>query len=222
MTIAPHYVTPAARAADAWVHVVGVALAMAGAGVLLIASLGTRDTGLTIAVLVYAGALVALFACSAAYNFNEHPAWKPRLRRLDHAVIFLMIAGTYTPFTTQVLQGRWGLILTALVWTLAAVGITIKLFLPHLPRVVSVIAYLLLGWVGVVAAREFGRLLPPTDLWLLALGGIAYTVGVPFYLWKAQPYRRALWHGFVIVAAALHFVAVLRAVVLPASASPGP
>jgi hemolysin III len=222
MTIAPHYVTPAARAADAWVHVVGVGLSAAGAGVLLIEALGSGDAGLATATLVYAGALIALFASSAAYNFNDDPAWKPLLRRVDHAAIFLMIAGTYTPFTTQVLERRWATVMTTLIWSLAGAGIASKLFLPQLPRMASVVAYLLLGWVGVIAVREFGRLLAPPDLWLLALGGLAYTIGVPFYLWKSQPYRRAVWHGFVILAAALHFVAVLRVVVLPASAANAP
>jgi hemolysin III len=162
-----------------------------------------------------------MFACSIIYNMAK-PHRRPLLRRLDHAAIFLMIAGSYTPFTTQSLTGAWAWGMTAAVWTLALAGAAGKLFLPGLGRGFWVALYLALGWSAVVALKPLLASVSAVALILLAIGGAIYSLGVIFYLRRSLPYRRAIWHGFVLTAAATQYAAVLTGVVLPAHARIGP
>lgn len=141
----PHYRTPAERTADKWVHIVGICAAMAGALYLLSLSTAGGSRGEIAAIAVYGVGLVATFACSIAYNLTRTPARQRVLRRFDHAAIYLMIACSYTPFTTQCLQGRWAIGMTTAVWTIALAGIVAKLGFPALPRKWSVAGYLGLG-----------------------------------------------------------------------------
>ncbi len=130
------------------------------------------------------------------------------LRFLDHAAIFLLIAGTYTPFTLVTLRGPWGYALFAIVWTLAALGIALELKRVR-NRLVMVALYLAMGWVGIIAIGPLLEKLPAGGLWLLFGGGVCYTLGVPFYLWRRLPYNHALWHVFVLAGSVLQFLAVL-------------
>jgi len=156
-----------------------------------------------------------MFLASAAYNLAS-PRRRPLLRRLDHAAIFLMIAGSYTPFTTQRLTGAWAWGMTAAVWTLALAGAAGKLFLPGLGKGFWVVLYLALGWVALIAVRPLLADVSILALALLAAGGLIYSLGVIVYLRKTLPFRRAIWHGFVVAAAATQYAAVLTGVVLPA------
>ena len=156
-----------------------------------------------------------MFLASAAYN-RASPRRRPLLRRLDHAAIFLMIAGSYTPFTTQRLTGAWAWGMTAAVWTLALAGAAGKLFLPGLGKGFWVVLYLALGWVALIAVRPLLADVSILALALLAAGGLIYSLGVIVYLRKTLPFRRAIWHGFVVAAAATQYAAVLTGVVLPA------
>ena len=158
-----------------------------------------------------------MFLASAAYNLAS-PRRRPLLRRLDHAAIFLMIAGSYTPFTTQRLTGAWAWGMTAAVWTLALAGAAGKLFLPGLGKGFWVVLYLALGWVALIAVRPLLADVSILALALLAAGGLIYSLGVIVYLRKTLPFRRAIWHGFVTAAAATHFVAILTGVVLAGKA----
>jgi hemolysin III len=134
---------------------------------------------------------------------------KAVFRRLDHAAIFIMIAGTYTPFALMKMDAKWGFILLAVVWTMAAIGVAIKLFAPRYLEGVTTGLYLVQGWAVVVAWHPLVSAVPGRVAFLLMLGGVLYTVGVLFHLWERLPFQNAIWHGFVLVAASVHFAAVV-------------
>lgn len=211
----PHYPSRAERAADFWVHVAGLTAGGVGGLTLLALSIGPGGLGRTAAVAIYAVCLLAMFAFSAAYNFASEKR-QPLLRRLDHAGIFLMIAGSYTPFTTQSLHGAWALGMTGIVWSLALAGAAAKLFLPGLQRGFWVALYLALGWVAVVALKPLLAGVSLLALGLLAAGGVIYSLGVIVYARRTLPFRRAIWHGFVLAAAGVQYAAILTGVVLAA------
>ncbi len=214
-----HYPTPWARHADLIVHIVGLSLALFGGGVALGLAVSHGLLGKVAAITIYALGMIAMLSFSTAYNFAK-PRWQPFLRRLDHAGIFLMIAASYTPFTTQALTGGWALWMSVSVWSLAACGILAKLLLPgHIShsgwgKVFWVGLYLVLGWLVVIAIRPMIREVPLPAMILLALGGVAYSVGTIFYAMKRLKFRRAIWHGHVLTGASLHYVAVLVGVIL--------
>lgn len=208
-----HYASRAERSADWWVHVVGLAGAAIGGGTLLGLALGLGRWGEAGSVAIYALGLLLMLACSAAYNLTGQKR-RPLLRRLDHAAIFVMIAGSYTPFTTQRLEGAWSLAMTAAVWALALAGVAGKLLLPGLARGVWVAIYLALGWIAVIAIKPLADSVPWVALLLLALGGAVYSSGVLVFVRKQLRFRRAIWHGFVVTAAGIHFAAILTGVVL--------
>jgi hemolysin III len=215
--LADHYPSPASMRADLVAHVVGLGLAVIGGATLLVLALGLNGPVQAASVLIYVAAFVAMLALSAAYNFSRL-RWRPVLRRLDHAAIFLMIAGSYTPFTTQRLHGDWAVGMTAAVWGLALAGAAAKLFLPGLGRGFWVGLYLGLGWIALIALQPIVSGVSAPTLALLAAGGLVYSAGAGIYLLKRLKFRRAIWHGHVVAAAALHFAAVLIGVVLaPAS-----
>lgn len=208
-----HYSRPLERSADRWVHIVGLTGGALGGMILLGLSLGVGRLGQAAAVGVYATCLVLMFLASAAYNLAS-PRRRPLLRRLDHAAIFLMIAGSYTPFTTQRLTGAWAWGMTTAVWTLAIGAAIGKLLAPGLGRKIWVAVYLALGWIAVIATKPLLAGVSAVALILLLVGGLVYTLGVVVYLKADLPYRRAIWHGFVTAAAATHFAAILKGVVL--------
>jgi hemolysin III len=210
MTARPARIQTAAELlADKVVHVVGLASGGTAAFVLMALSAFGRGLADLLTAAVYSLGLVAMLGCSAAYNIARRSPRRELLRRFDHAAIFVMIAGTYTPFTTLALHGTWAFAMTGLVWTIAAAGVALKLILP--PRRfegLSVAIYLAFGWIVVIAAGPFMNALSPTILALIALGGVVYTAGVIFHAWERLPYQNAIWHGFVLTAAAIHFAAV--------------
>ncbi len=210
-----HYPTLGARLADLIVHIVGLALALFGGGVALGLAVSHGLLGQVAAISVYALGMIAMLAFSMAYNFSS-TRMRPLLRRFDHAGIFLMIAASYTPFTTQALHGGWALWMSVAVWTLAVTGIVCKLFLPGMGKLFWVALYLVLGWLVVVAIKPMIRDVPLPAMILLALGGVTYSVGTIFYMMKRLPFRRAIWHGHVLTGAGLQYAAVLVGVVLAA------
>lgn len=210
---AAHYRSPGERLADKWVHIIGITLAAVGALYLLLLSLPGDDGGRIAAVSIYGMGLIATFACSIAYNLTRTPARQQVLRRFDHAAIYLMIASSYTPFTTQCLQGHWAAGMTGAVWVIAFAGIVAKLAFPQLTRKWSVAGYLALGWIALVALVPLIESVPRAAMWLIAAGGFVYSLGVPVYVAKRLPFRRAIWHTFVLAAATLHWIAVLIGVV---------
>jgi len=198
--------------ADRIVHVVGVGLGIAAAITLVLVTAIDGRPGDLVPILIYSSGLMAMLVCSAAYNVFNTSVRRDWLRRFDHAAIFTMIAGTYTPFTTR-LAGDWASGLTAAIWAIAAAGIVLKLLNPRRIETISIVLYLALGWIGLVAVGPFRAALDALTLSLLALGGIIYTAGVVFHLWRRLPYQNAIWHGFVLVAASVHYVAVVGLVV---------
>src|SRR5438874_8933646 len=148
----PHYPTPAAERADLVVHVVGLTLALVGGIVLLVLAVNAHSISKTVGVAIYAIGLLAMLGFSTAYNFAK-PQYQPLLRRLDHAGIFLMIAGSYTPFTTANLTGAWAWGMTAAVWSLATFGALGKMFWKRMDRRIGVAVYLALGWLVIVALK---------------------------------------------------------------------
>jgi hemolysin III len=208
-----HYPTRAEKLVDGWLH--GVALVLFTFAV--VAALGLAiwqgGLGMASAVAVYAICVLTMIGCSMAYNLAENHKRKALLRRFDHAAIFLMIAGTYTPFTTLRFDGAWAISMTTIVWALALIGAAGKLFLPDVSKKVWLAFYVALGWMVVAALGPLVEGVPLAALILLAIGGVLYTIGVPFYVLERLPFRRAIWHGFVIVAAGVHYAAVLTGVV---------
>jgi hemolysin III len=208
-----HYPSVWARRADLIVHIAGLTLALFGGGLALGLAVSNGMLGKVAAVSIYALGLIAMLAFSLAYNFAK-PSWQPFLRRLDHAGIFLMIAASYTPFTTQALTGAWSIGMTTAVWSLAALGMAGKMFLPGLGKAIWVVLYLALGWMVVIAIKPMIEEVPAVAMWLLAAGGVVYSVGTIFYAAKSLKFRRAIWHGHVVAAAGLHYAAILVGVVL--------
>ena len=208
-----HYPTRVEKLADGWVH--GVALVVFSLAALALLGLAIRQGGLgeVASIAIYAICLLTMIGCSMAYNMAENSKRKALLRRFDHAAIFLMIAGSYTPFTTQRFDGGWAAGMTIAVWSIAAIGIVGKLFLPRLPKWTWLALYLGLGWLVVAAFAPLLRTVSLVAVILLAIGGLLYTIGVPFYAWEKLPFRRAIWHGFVMAAAGVHYAAVLTGVV---------
>jgi hemolysin III len=169
------------------------------------------------ASLVYSVCLLTMLGCSAAYNLASNASRREFLRKLDHAAIFLMIAGTYTPFTTCRLNGVWAIGITAAIWTGAITGAVMKLIGPRGVERGSIVAYLTLGWMILVGLRP---MLGSVDAWtavLIGAGGVLYSIGVGFHLWRALPFHNAIWHSFVLVAASCHYAAILHGVVLAGS-----
>lgn len=207
----PHYRDNQERLADLIVHLTGLGLALIGSGMLLGLAIGFGHVGRLYAAGIYAAGLLTMLALSTAYNFA--PArYQPLLRRFDHAGIFLMIAASYTPFITQHLTGAWAWGMSTAVWTIAGFGILAKLLLPGLSRGFWVFVYLALGWLMVIAIQPLMQSLGLAPLILIAVGGLLYSLGVAFYANKKLRFRRAIWHGHVVVAAVVHWVAVLLAV----------
>jgi hemolysin III len=198
------------RVADAVVHVLGLPAALAACA--LLAASAPRGAGVrAVAALgLYAAGLVAMLVCSALYNLAGDGPRKALLRRLDHAAIFAMIAGTHTPVAALAIDGAPGLALLAVVWAGAVGGAALKLLAPSRFEHASIAAYLLLGWAGLAALEPLLAALPSRDLALLAGGGLLYSAGVAVHLSTRLPYHNALWHALVLAAAACHYAVVLR------------
>ncbi len=214
-----HYPTPGALRADLIVHLAGLVCALLGGGIMLGLAFGLGSLSQVAAIAVYTVGLITMLSLSTAYNFST-ARWRPLLRRFDHAGIFIMIAASYTPFTTQNLHGWWAIGMTTAVWTVAGVGVLAKLLLPGLDKRFWVGLYLALGWLVLVAVKPMIDGLGWVALLLLAIGGVIYSTGTVFYLMKRLKFRRAIWHGHVIGGAGLHYAAILVGVVLASSGHP--
>ncbi|MGA0586759.1 PAQR family membrane homeostasis protein TrhA [Dyella sp. KRB-257] len=199
--------------ASSIVHGIGIVLSIGGlvALVTLSAMHGTaRDV---VASAVFGATLVLLYTASTLYHAVPVARAKPVLRTLDHIAIYLLIAGTYTPFTLIALPGRWGWSLFAAVWTLAALGSALEFGALRRYRKLSVLLYIGMGWIGMIAFKPLMAHLQTGGMLLLIAGGLAYTLGVPFYLWRRLPYHHSVWHGFVLAGSVLHYLAVLLYVI---------
>lgn len=204
----PSY-TRGERIADAVVHVLGVGMAVIAGAVLL--AVAVPGGGAQLAALgLYVFGVVAGLGFSAAYNLFSSPRAKSILRRFDHAAIFLMIAGSYTPFAAIAIGGVWGAVLLSVVWVVTLGGVALKLTLPGRFERLSIALYLMLGWAILPAMGPVAEALSGASLVLLIVGGLLYSVGVVFHLWHRLPYHNAIWHGFVLAAAVCHYIAIMR------------
>lgn len=207
----PRAYRPGELLADRWLHLVGVAFAPLGSLVLLVLVAVHGDGGAVLAVLPYLVGLNAMLVCSAAYNLTRPSARREFLRRFDHAAIFLMIAGTYTPFTTRYLDGAWAIAITAVIWGIACIGVAVKLLFPRRFERLSIGVYLGLGWILVIPLGQWFETVETSTAILIGIGGLLFSLGTIFHLWHRLPYQNAIWHGFVLAATLCHYAAVLRA-----------
>lgn len=199
-----------AELANALTHAFGVALALAGLAVLVTLAEIHHSPRQLISYSIYGVTLVLLYAASTAYHGIRIPRAKRLLRTLDHIAIYLLIAGTYTPFAVISLRGAWGWSLLAIIWALAAFGVIFKVFFTgRLPRTSTVI-YVAMGWLAIVAVRQLFTHLPVKGLVLVFVGGLLYTTGVVFFAFDhKQRFNHAIWHIFVLAGSVCHFFAVL-------------
>jgi len=184
--------TPGEELANAVTHGLGIALSVTGLAVLVTFASLRGDAWSVTATAIFGASLVLLYTASTLYHSFRSEALKRLLRKFDHAAIFLLIAGTYTPFLLVSLRGPWGWSLLGVIWALAV------------------------GWLVMIAVRPMLHAVPPSGLWLLLAGGLCYTVGTAFYVWKRLPYHHAIWHLFVLGGSFCHFFAVWSAV-MPAA-----
>lgn len=197
--------------ADGVVHAIGVCLGLAGA--IAIVAIAAKLDGVDLApILVYVVGLVTMLAFSAAYNMWPVSPAKWILRRFDHSAIYLLIAGTYTPFLAQMTNTLVSAIFGVGVWLSAIIGMALKLALPGRFDRLAIVLCLLLGWSGVFAYDSVASTLPSTSIWLLAIGGILYSLGTLFHMWEHLRFQNAIWHGFVLLGASCHYSAVLACV----------
>lgn len=200
--------------ANTLTHGLGVVLAVVGLVLLIFFAAGSRDVWRIVSCSVYGVTLVMLYSASTLYHSFRNPKIKRWFRVLDHACIYLLIAGTYTPFTLVTLRGPWGWSLFGIVWTLAACGLAFKLLYIDRFPVVSVTVYMLMGWMSVVAIKPMMERLPAEGLLWLVMGGLLYTIGVVFYVKGAKVrYAHAIWHLFVLGGSICHYIAVVTCIV---------
>jgi hemolysin III len=194
--------------ADGIVHAAGIILGLVGAVAIVIVAVRTRPVEIA-PTLIYMIGLMTMLGLSAAYNMWPISPTKWLLRRFDHSAIYLLIAGTYTPFLALMKSGLAFAGLAIGIWLSALLGMFLKLALPGRFDRLSIALYLLLGWSGVIAYGHLASVLPSSSLWLLVIGGILYSLGTLFHVWEQLRFQNAIWHGFVLLAAGCHYSAVL-------------
>jgi hemolysin III len=190
----------------------GLGIAACAIAIPWLAWVAAGDGPRLVSGLVFGASALAMFVTSVIYHSARQPERKLILRKFDHAAIYLLIAGTYTPISLVALRGPWGWTLFGGVWTLAVLGIIAKTTLGfRFPRL-STLLYVLMGWIGVLAIGPLSESLSSTELAWIVAGGLIYTAGVPFYVWKSRRYTHAVWHLFVLGGVGCHFAAVLSVI----------
>ncbi len=204
--------------ANSLTHGAGLTMSIAGFVVLVVLAAMRGSAWRIVSCAVYGSTLICLYTASTLYHSIRSRRLKRVLKICDHSAIYLLIAGTYTPFLLVNLRGSWGWSLLAVIWGLAMAGILFKVWFVEHFSVLSTVVYVLMGWLALVAVKPMLLSIPHSGLlWLLA-GGVLYTVGVVFYAWKKVPYNHAIWHGFVLAGSACHYFAVLCSVIFPTRA----
>jgi hemolysin III len=190
-------------------HGLGLLLALVALPVLVLAAIQVGNVRFLVGVSVFGGTMVLLYLASTLYHSISHEAAKQLFRVFDHTAIFLLIAGSYTPFSLGVLHGPWGWSLLAIVWTLAIIGITLKIRKRTRHSRMSIVLYVIMGWLAVVAVKPMVMLIPVPGILLILAGGLAYTGGLAFFAAQRIRYNHFIWHLFVIAGTTCHFFAVL-------------
>ena len=190
-------------------HGLGLLLALVAWPVLVLAAIEMGNMRFLVGLSVFGGTMVLLYLASTLYHWISHESWKALFRVFDHTAIFLLIAGTYTPFALGVLRGPWGWSLLAIVWTLAIIGITLKLNKRTRHSRITIVLYVIMGWLAVVAVKPMVMLIPVPGILLIFAGGLAYTGGLAFFAAQRIRYNHFIWHLFVLTGTTCHFFAVL-------------
>ncbi len=194
----------------------GVAALMSIAGLAILVGFAVAYSGsptVITAVSVFGASMIFLYVASTLYHAIPNPKAKQILQRLDHSMIFVLIAGSYTPFCLVTLKGVTGIGLCIAVWSIAIVGIALQGVLIKQSKWLNSLLYLTMGWLVLLVIEPLIESLPNTGLWLLTAGGLSYSLGVIFYVWKTLPYSHAIWHLFVFAGTVLQFLAVLLYVI---------
>ncbi len=201
--------------ADGVVHGVGIAFALSLGSVLVVfAAMGSARTELP-AIVLYLATLITVLSVSLAFNLaGPASAFRRLMARLDQAAIFLLIAGTYTPFLAMIGNTPTGQMMTALVWSATIVGVALKLIVPERFGRLAIVLYLAIGWSGVLVFQNLAAAVPPATLWLILAGGLTYSAGIVFHLWDRLKFHNVLWHVFVVAGASLHLWAIFDCMVL--------
>ncbi|MEJ2199590.1 MAG: hemolysin III family protein [Desulfuromonadaceae bacterium] len=190
-------------------HGAGALFSLIGLVVLIVAASTNGDVWCVVSVTVFGSLMTAFYVISTLYHTFRAPRLRYLFRILDHAGIYLVIAGTYTPFTLVSLRGAWGWSLFGTVWGLAIGGVIFKAFMTHRLQILAPVFYIAMGWIAVIAFKPLLTVLTPAGMgWLLA-GGVAYTGGIIFYAWDRIPYNHAIWHLFVLLGSSCHYFSVL-------------
>ena len=208
MTRVPSY-SFGEEVANSVTHGIGILLSIAGLIVITGISHRHGNPKLTVSCIVFGASLVLLYTTSTLYHFIPRQDTKQLLRLLDHSAIYILIAGTYTPFTLVSLKGSWGWTLFGIIWSLAALGVGFQVFIIRIHPVISVSLYIAMGWTIIIALKPLMASVDTGGLILLFSGGLAYTLGTIFYAWKRLPYHHAVWHIFVLAGSCLHYFAVM-------------
>lgn len=194
--------------ANSITHGLGAMLSVAGLTLLVTYAALQNDTRRIISFSIYGGSMTLLFLMSTLYHSFQDEKAKRIFKMLDHCAIYLLIAGTYTPFLLITLEGTTGWVLFTIIWSLALSGIIFKLIFQHRYKKLSVATYILMGWLAIFVGHELTKSLSTSGMaWLIA-GGLAYTLGVVFYLWKRLPYNHAIWHVFVLAGSLCHYISI--------------
>lgn len=196
--------------ANSVTHGLGTLLSIAGLIVLILNAVWYGDPWRIVSYSIFGTTLIALYLASTLYHGIPVFRWKNILQVIDHSVIYLLIAGTYTPFLLVALRGAWGWSLFGIIWGLAIFGITLNVLWLDKVKKASMVLYIAMGWLVVIAFKQILTNLSTLSLVMLVSGGLAYTVGVIFYGWKRLPYNHAIWHLFVLAGSTFHFFAVLN------------
>ena len=199
---------PAEELANRVTHALGAALSVAGLVLLVVASVQHGNVWHITSSAIFGSTLILLYGASTLYHSFPQEHTRRLLRKFDHAAIFLLIAGTYTPFMLVTLRGPWGWSLFGVVWGLAAAGVVLKFWFAGRFNLVSTLIYLGMGWLVLIAIKPLIAALPAAGLGWLVAGGVCYSGGTVFYLWEKLPYNHAIWHVFVLAGSVCHWIAI--------------
>ena len=195
--------------ANSITHGLGFGLSVAGLTILVVLASMEGDPWRITSFAIYGSSLTILYLVSTLYHSLTHSRTKAIFRRLDHSAIYLLIAGTYTPVILISMRTTWVLYLLPIVWTMAIIGIYIKVFYIHRYERLSLAFYIVMGWMAIIAVKPLFNAIPIESFIWIIIGGACYTSGVVFYAWSRLPFNHTIWHGFVLIGSISHFIGML-------------
>lgn len=198
--------------ANSITHGTGVGLSIAALVILVVFAARLGDAWKVVSFSIFGATMITLYLASTLYHAFPQPRVKKFFRILDHCSIFLLIAGTYTPVTLGAMRGGWGWTMFGVIWALAIAGINLKIFALDRWKILSVVIYVLMGWMVLVAVKPLLARVPPSFLMWMLIGGLSYTLGVFFFAFKKIPYHHSIWHLFVLGGSICHFFGMLQLV----------